>query len=61
MSGRRKLDCIGDYCYDKKDILGHGAFAIVFKGCKKHVSLFSVAFILCCRQYAFSDFPTILH
>jgi hypothetical protein len=39
MAYRRKMESIGEYYYDKKDILGHGAFAIVFKGYKKQVSL----------------------
>lgn len=32
------MDVIGDYEYNRKEILGHGAFAIVFKGRKKEVS-----------------------
>ncbi|KAL8615273.1 hypothetical protein ACOMHN_051765 [Nucella lapillus] len=43
MSSRRKVETIGDYCYDKKEILGHGAFAIVFKGFKKQTSSVPVA------------------
>lgn len=41
MASRRKMDSIGDFYYDKKEILGHGAFAIVFKGWKKQVSFSS--------------------
>lgn len=38
MTTRYKMDVIGDYEYNRKEILGHGAFAIVFKGRKKEVS-----------------------
>ncbi len=30
-------DYIGDYEYNKKDLIGHGAFAIVYKGRQKSV------------------------
>jgi hypothetical protein len=30
---------IGDYEYNSKDLIGHGAFAVVFKGRNKKVSL----------------------
>ncbi|XP_076452282.1 serine/threonine-protein kinase unc-51-like [Babylonia areolata] len=43
MASRRKVESIGDYCYDKKEILGHGAFAIVFKGFKKQTPSIPVA------------------
>ena len=26
------METVGDYVYEKKDLIGHGAFAIVFKG-----------------------------
>lgn len=26
------MENIGDFQYDKKDLIGHGAFAVVFKG-----------------------------
>jgi len=26
------MEKIGNYEYDKKDLIGHGAFAVVFKG-----------------------------
>jgi len=46
MASRRKMDSIGDFYYDKKEILGHGAFAIVFKGWKKQVRLPSAPIIM---------------
>jgi predicted Ser/Thr protein kinase len=34
------MESIGDYEYNTKDIIGHGAFAVVFKGrAKKNPSL----------------------
>lgn len=32
------MESIGDYEYNTKDIIGHGAFAVVFKGREKKVS-----------------------
>jgi serine/threonine-protein kinase ULK/ATG1 len=26
------MDCVGDFEYSSKDLIGHGAFAVVFKG-----------------------------
>ncbi|XP_070206130.1 serine/threonine-protein kinase unc-51-like [Littorina saxatilis] len=43
MASRRKMESVGDYYYDKKEILGHGAFAIVFKGWKKQDTSVPVA------------------
>ncbi|PVD32973.1 hypothetical protein C0Q70_08421 [Pomacea canaliculata] len=37
------MDVIGDYEYNRKEILGHGAFAIVFKGRKKENTSVPVA------------------
>lgn len=31
------MDSIGIYEYNKKDLIGHGAFAIVYKGRQKQV------------------------
>jgi serine/threonine-protein kinase ULK/ATG1 len=33
------MDSIGIYEYNKKDLIGHGAFAIVYKGRHKQVKL----------------------
>lgn len=30
--------CVGDFEYKKKDLIGHGAFAVVFKGRKREVN-----------------------
>ena len=35
-----KMDSIGNYEYNKKDLIGHGAFAIVYKGRQKTVITF---------------------
>ena len=32
------MDTIGNYEYNKKDLIGHGAFAIVYKGRLKNVT-----------------------
>jgi serine/threonine-protein kinase ULK/ATG1 len=34
-------DYIGEYEYNKKDLIGHGAFAIVYKGRQKSVIIIS--------------------
>jgi hypothetical protein len=31
------METIGEYEYSKKDLIGHGAFAVVFKGRMKKV------------------------
>lgn len=33
---------IGDYEYNSKDLIGHGAFAVVFKGRNRKVRMCSV-------------------
>jgi hypothetical protein len=38
-------EIIGDYQYSKRDIIGHGAFAIVFLGHSKIVNNFKYIFI----------------
>lgn len=35
------MDSIGNYEYNKKDLIGHGAFAIVYKGRQKAVNKLS--------------------
>lgn len=32
------MEVIGDYEYNKKDLIGHGAFAVVFKGRSRKVN-----------------------
>jgi len=34
------MDSVGDYEYNKSDLIGHGAFALVYKGRHKKVSFF---------------------
>lgn len=34
---QRLMDSIGNFEYNKKDLIGHGAFAIVYKGRQKNV------------------------
>lgn len=31
------MECVGDFEYNSKDLIGHGAFAVVFKGRHKKV------------------------
>lgn len=31
------MEVVGDYEYSKKDLIGHGAFAVVFKGRNRKV------------------------
>jgi len=33
-------ESVGDYEYNSKDLIGHGAFAVVFKGRNKKVRIF---------------------
>ena len=33
------MEVVGDYEYHTKDLIGHGAFAVVFKGRHRKVSL----------------------
>ena len=35
---KKKMDSIGNFEYNKKDLIGHGAFAIVYKGRQKQVN-----------------------
>ncbi len=37
-----KMEQIGDYEYTKNDLIGHGAFAVVFKGRQKKVIHFDI-------------------
>lgn len=36
------MECIGEYEYSPKDIIGHGAFAVVYKGRHRKVLVFSI-------------------
>lgn len=38
------MDIVGDYEYNSKDLIGHGAFAVVFKGRKRKVDIVAAAF-----------------
>lgn len=33
------METVGDYEYSSKDLIGHGAFAVVFKGRLREVSV----------------------
>ena len=33
------MEIVGSYQYNTKDLIGHGAFAVVFKGCQIEVLL----------------------
>ncbi|CAD7081347.1 unnamed protein product [Hermetia illucens] len=37
------MEIVGDYEYNNKDLIGHGAFAVVFKGRHRKKSNFPVA------------------
>src|SRR4051812_37244939 len=39
-------ESIGDYEYTKKDLIGHGAFAIVYKGRYREVVLFLINYLI---------------
>jgi hypothetical protein len=41
-------DYIGEYEYNKKDLIGHGAFAIVYKGRQKSVIIIKFIFLFLC-------------
>ena len=43
LTQRAKMESIGEYEYSKKDLIGHGAFAVVFKGRHKKASTGTVA------------------
>jgi len=38
------MEFVGDYQYRRSDIIGHGAFAVVFRGSSRLVSKFCVFF-----------------
>lgn len=40
------MESVGDYEYNKKDLIGHGAFAVVFKGRYKMVKHLAIFFCL---------------
>lgn len=49
------MESVGDYEYNSKDLIGHGAFAVVFKGRHKQVS--GVVFFSILNQNKQSIFP----
>lgn len=51
------MDSIGNFEYNKKDLIGHGAFAIVYKGRQKSVSeIFCVCWFKKKRRFLFELF-----
>ncbi len=38
-------ELIGDYQYSKRDLIGHGAFAIVFLGRSRTVNIFIIGIL----------------
>lgn len=40
------MECVGDFEYNSKDLIGHGAFAVVFKGRHKKVNTIRNCFSL---------------
>ena len=41
------MECVGDYEYNSKDLIGHGAFAVVFKGRHRKVGCRENPFEMC--------------
>ena len=39
------MESVGDFEYNAKDLIGHGAFAVVFKGRHKKVKLKTTLFL----------------
>lgn len=39
------MEIVGDYEYNSKDLIGHGAFAVVFKGRHRKVRFFFLILI----------------
>jgi serine/threonine-protein kinase ULK/ATG1 len=39
------MECVGDFEYNSKDLIGHGAFAVVFKGRHRKVIQFVIVFV----------------
>ena len=48
------MESVGEFEYNAKDLIGHGAFAVVFKGRHKKVTEFSYP---SCVLTVFSPFP----
>lgn len=48
------MEIVGDFEYNSKDLIGHGAFAVVFKGRHRkvriHVILFNLIIIELCER-----------
>ena len=53
------MESVGDYEYSKKDLIGHGAFAVVFKGRVKKVSWIDFFLFFSIKIYLESDFVDI--
>lgn len=45
------MESVGEYEYAAKDLIGHGAFAVVFKGRHKKVRWITKQKTLCCRPH----------
>lgn len=41
------METVGDFEYSRKDLVGHGAFAVVFKGRHRKVNIQALFF--CCK------------
>lgn len=50
------MEIVGDYEYSSRDLIGHGAFAVVFKGRLRNVSTVVLDFMVvtsvksCCKS-----------
>ena len=51
-------EIIGDYQYSKRDLIGHGAFAIVFLGHSRNVIFFLFKIYFITYIYIFSESRT---
>lgn len=62
-SGTIAMETVGDFEYSRKDLVGHGAFAVVFKG--RHRKVNTCAVLYCYRivftvfiySYVFKGWP----
>jgi len=49
-----QMEVVGNYEYNKRDLIGHGAFAMVFKG--RHRQVFSWSWTWCVSEFTSSNY-----
>jgi hypothetical protein len=64
-SSTRMTEEVGDFEYNPNDLIGHGAFAVVFKGRKRKVStmksiIFCIFLINLCYDHEGTIFSSLL-